>query len=241
MEQDLNMLKLYSWPTPNSYKVTILLRELKLPYEFHIVNISTGEQFDSEFIKLTPNNKIPVLVDSNPKNNNEALVLFESGCILEYLADKSGQFLEPFGDAARYETLKWLYWQMAGFGPMLGQNHHFSQYAATKIPYAIDRYVNEAKRLYKVLDFQLAQTKGYVAGSKITIADFAIYPWTLSFDKQGIKMTDYPNVKKWMESIAARPAVVEAYLEGEKIKEGRATVTEEARKILFGQSGEHLK
>src|SRR5690606_32275559 len=153
------------------------------------------------------------LVDESPTNQKTPLALFESGCILEYLADKHARFLPPLGSAKRYETLQWLYWQMAGFGPMLGQNHHFSQYAPEKIPYAIERYMNESKRLYKVLDHQLSKTNAYVAGDEISIADFAIFPWTLSHDKQGIRLEDYPSLHKWHLLVKERPAVVAAYAE----------------------------
>lgn len=235
----MHRFQLYSWPTPNSYKVTILLRELGLPYDFHVVDISKGEQFLPDFLQKNPNNKIPVLVDDSVASS--PAVLFESGCILEYLADKTQKFLPPVGNPKRYEVLKWLYWQMAGFGPMLGQNHHFSQYAPEKIPYAIDRYVNESKRLYKVLDHQLARTQNFVAGTELSIADFAVYPWVVSHEKQGIDLKDYSAVKKWFETLSMRPSVVESYKEGDEIKKGRVTVTEESRKFLFGQKGDHLK
>jgi len=221
--------------------VSILLRELGQEYEFHLVDISKGEQFAPEFLKHNPNNKIPVLVDESPQIQKAPLALSESGCILEYLADKHAAFLPKQGEAQRYKTLQWLYWQMAGFGPMLGQNHHFSQYAPEKIPYAIERYLNETKRLYGVLDHQLEATQAFVAGSEISIADFAIFPWTVSHEKQGIRLEDFPSLHRWHKKIKERPAVVAAYQEGDSLKSGRTTVTEESRKFLFGQSGDHLK
>lgn len=230
---------LHSWPTPNSYKVAIALREMGYEYSFDLVDIANGAQFSAEFLAKNPNNKIPVLTDPNGPDDKE-ICLFESGAILEYLADKSGKFLAPAGSRLRYEQLQWLYWQMAGFGPMLGQNHHFSQYAPEKVPYAIERYLNESKRLYKVLDHKLAQSE-FVVGSELSIADFAIFPWTVSHKKQGIDLADYPALKSWHEKLAARPHFQAAYEEGLKLKDGRETVTEESRKILFGQSGSHLK
>jgi len=235
------MIKLYTWPTPNGYKVSIFLREAGIPYQAIPVSISRGEQFSPEFLRLTPNNKIPVLVDEAPSFAPAPVVLFESGCILEYLADKTGQFLAPIGSAARYETLKWLYWQMAGFGPMLGQNHHFSSYAPEKIPYAIKRYLDETRRLYTVLDHRLAESP-YVGGQDYGIADMAVYPWVVSHDKQGQKLEDFPHIKNWFEGLRERPAVRDAYAEGNRLRgEQGATVSESSKAILFGQTGDHLR
>lgn len=234
-------MKLYTWPTPNGYKVAIFLREAKIPYEAVGVNISQGDQFKPDFLKLTPNNKIPALFDDAPKISAEPVVLFESGCILEYLADKTGQFLAAIGTKERYLTLQWLYWQMAGLGPMLGQNHHFSSYAPEKIPYAIDRYMNETKRLYTVLDHQLEKSD-YVSGKDYTIADMAIYPWIVAHPKQGQNLDDYPALKAWFAKIKERPAVVEAYEEGKALRgDYGPTVNTNSAALLFGQSGDHLR
>ncbi|MEO5667775.1 MAG: glutathione S-transferase N-terminal domain-containing protein [Bdellovibrionota bacterium] len=220
------MIKLYTWPTPNGYKVAIFLRESQTSYEAIGVNISKGEQFQPEFLKLNPNNKIPALFDDAPSFGKASVALFESGCILEYLADKTGRFLAPLGTPERYETLQWLYWQMAGLGPMLGQNHHFSSYAPEKIPYAIDRYLNETKRLYTVLDHRL-ESSPYVSGKDYGIADMATYPWIVSHDKQGQKLEDYPHLKKWFDAIQTRPAVQAAYAEGSRLRgENGATVSD---------------
>ncbi len=235
------MIKLYTWPTPNGYKVSILLREAQIPYDAVPVNISRGDQFKEEFLKLTPNNKIPVLVDTSPMRGDKPIVLFESGAILEYLADKSGLFLAPFGEPERYESLKWLYWQMAGLGPMLGQNHHFSSYAPEKIPYAIERYLNETRRLYTVLDHRL-ESSPYVGGKDYSIADMAAYPWIVSHEKQGQRLEDYPSLKIWFDKLHARPAVRAAYEEGKSLRGDQGpTVTAGSQAILFGQTGEHLK
>jgi GSH-dependent disulfide-bond oxidoreductase len=235
------MIKLYTWPTPNGYKVSIFLREAQLSYEAVPVNISRGDQFKAEFLELTPNNKIPVLVDAAPIKGSEPVVLFESGAILEYLADKTGLFLAPLGEPERYEALKWLYWQMAGLGPMLGQNHHFSSYAPEKIPYAIERYLNETRRLYTVLDHRL-QSSEYVGGSEYGIADMAAYPWIVSHDKQGQRLEDYPSLKAWFDKLRARPAVLAAYEEGKRLRGDQGpTVSAASQTILFGQTGEHLK
>jgi GSH-dependent disulfide-bond oxidoreductase len=234
------MITLYSWPTPNHYKVTCFLREAHINYDVQVVHIGKGEQFSSDYLKICPNNKIPALTDASPSTGTEPLTLFESGCILEYLADKTGLFLAPIGQTQRYEVLKWLYWQMAGLGPMLGQNHHFSQYASEKIPYAIQRYLNETKRLYTVLDHQIAN-KDFVVGNSLSLADFAIYPWIVPHEKQGQNLNDYPNIKKWFERLTQRPAFQQAYQEGALLKGGQETVTEESKSILFGQSGQQLR
>ncbi|NCN40254.1 thiol:disulfide oxidoreductase [bacterium] len=239
MSNSSKALKLYSWPTPNSFKVSIALREMGLEYDFFMVNISEGEQFSPEFLKLNPNNKIPVLVDANGPEGEE-FHIFESGAILEYLADKTGMFLDQKKSSQRYKTLQWVYWQMAGLGPMLGQNHHFSQYAPEKIPYAIDRYISETTRLYKLLDWQL-RSNTYVAGDELSIADFACYPWIVSHEKQSMKLEDFPSLQKWFVELGKREHFIAAYREGDELKAGRNTVTEESRKFLFGQKGDHLK
>ncbi|NQY89584.1 MAG: glutathione S-transferase N-terminal domain-containing protein [Colwellia sp.] len=224
-------LDLYYWTTPNGHKITIFLEEVGLPYNLYPIDINKGEQFTAEFLAISPNNRIPALVDPTPIDSDESLSIFESGAILEYLADKTGTFL-PQSGAARYNVLQWLYWQMGGLGPMAGQNHHFSQYAAEKIPYAISRYVNETARLYNVLDKQLAD-KAFIAG-EYSIADMASYPWIRSYEKQSQDLNDFPNVKSWFERISARPAVIQAYAKAATINNSVA-VTEAGKSILFGQ------
>lgn len=227
------MIDLYYWTTPNGHKVSILLEEAGLEYSVRPVHIGKGEQFAPEFLKIAPNNRIPAIVDYAPADGGEPIALFESGAILEYLADKSGQFL-PRETRARFEVLQWLYWQMGGVGPMAGQNHHFVRYAPEPIPYAIDRYVKETARLYGVLDRQLAG-RDYVAGD-YSIADMAIYPWAKLWEMQRQRLEDFPNMAAWLERIGARPAVQRAYALVEKVNEDpQALLTAEARKLLFGQ------
>lgn len=198
------MIDLYSWPTPNGHKIHIMLEECGLPYRVHPVNISANEQFKPEFLAISPNNKIPAMVDSDGPDG-KPMSVFESGAMLLYLAGKTGRFLGKT-DRARYETLQWLMFQMGGLGPMLGQAHHFRFYAPEKVPYAIERYTQEAKRLYSVLDKRLSQTR-YLAGRDYTIADMAVFPWLRTWERQGVQMGDYPAVEKWFNAIAARPAV----------------------------------
>ena len=202
------MIDVYSWATPNGHKVHIMLEEcgyrLGKDWLAHPVNISNGDQFEAGFLKISPNNKIPAMVDPQGPDG-KPISLFESGAILLYLASKTGKFL-PKGDRAKYEVLQWLMFQMGGVGPMLGQNHHFRQYAPEKIEYAVNRYTNEAKRLYGVMDKQLASTK-FIAGNSYSIADMAIFPWLRNWENQGMDLADYPHVKKWFDLIAARPAV----------------------------------
>lgn len=227
------MIDLYYWTTPNGHKVSILLEETGLEYSVRPVHIGKGEQFAPEFLKIAPNNRIPAIVDHAPVDGGEPIALFESGAILEYLADKSGQFL-PRETRARFEVLQWLYWQMGGVGPMAGQNHHFVRYAPEPIPYAINRYVKETARLYGVLDRQLAGRE-YVAGD-YSIADMAIYPWAKLWEMQRQRLEDFPNMAAWLERIGARPAVQRAYALVEKVNEDpQALLTAEARKLLFGQ------
>ncbi len=203
------MIDVYSWPTPNGHKVHIMLEECgyKLGRDWlaHPVHIGQGEQFTPEFLTISPNNKIPALVDPVGPDG-KPISLFESGAILLYLAAKTGKFL-PKTDRAKFEVLQWLMFQMGGVGPMLGQNHHFRTYAPEKIPYAIDRYTNEAKRLYGVMDKQLALGK-YIAGNTYSIADMAIYPWLRNWKNQGMDWADYPRLKEWFDTVGARPAVV---------------------------------
>ena len=198
------MIDLYSWATPNGHKIPILLEELALPYTVHPVDIGRGEQFTPEFLAISPNNKIPAIVDRDGPDGRP-IALFESGAILIYLAEKTGRFL-PADPRGRYATLQWLMWQMGSIGPMLGQAHHFRQYAPEKLPYAIDRYTNEARRLYGVLDRRLAAQR-YLAGDDYTIADIATFPWCRSAANQGVDWADFPHARRWFDAVAARPAV----------------------------------
>ncbi len=194
------MIDLYTWTTPNGRKVSIMLEEVGLPYEVHPINISQGEQFDPKFLEISPNNKIPGIVD-----RDNGYSMFESGAILIYLAEKTDRFL-PKDPVQKYKTLEWLMWQMGGVGPMFGQAHHFLRAAPTKIEYGIKRYVDEAKRLYGVLDKQLA-SNAFAAGSDYTIADMAIFPWAARHEWHTVNLADFPNVKRWYDIINARPAV----------------------------------
>lgn len=223
------MIEVYSWPTPNGHKVHIMLEECGLPYQAIPVNIGAGDQFKPDFLKISPNNKIPALVDPDGPDG-KPISLFESGAILLYLAAKTGKFL-PRTDRAKYEVLQWLMFQMGGLGPMLGQAHHFRIYAPEKIEYAIQRYTNEAKRLYGVLNQQLAKHK-YIAGNQYTIADIAIFPWLRSWQNQGIDWADYPHLKKWFDTVALRPAVKR----GVEVLAGlRKPITDQtSRENLFG-------
>ncbi len=227
------MIDLYYWTTPNGHKVSIFLEEAGLDYRIVPVHIGKGEQFEPEFLKIAPNNRIPAIVDHAPADAGGPIALFESGAILEYLADKSGLFL-PRETRARFGVLQWLYWQMGSVGPMAGQNHHFVRYAPEPIPYAIDRYVKETARLYGVLDRQLAERE-YVAGD-YSIADMAIYPWATLWEAQQQKIENFPHMAAWLERIAARPAVQRAYALVAQVNEDpKALLTAEARRLLFGQ------
>jgi len=226
------VIDLYYWTTPNGHKITIFLEETGLPYRIVPVNIGRGDQFKPEFLRISPNNRIPAIVDDAPAVGGRLVSVFESGAILQYLAEKTGKFL-PKDLHGRVEVIQWLFWQMGGLGPMAGQNHHFNQYAPQKIPYAIERYVNETNRLYSVLDKRLADRE-FVAGD-YSIADMASYPWVVPYERQGQKLDDFPNLKRWFETIRARPAVVRAYELAKKINV-RPTVSEESKSILFGQT-----
>jgi GST-like protein len=201
------MIDLYYWTTPNGHKITIFLEEAGLPYKISPINIGKGMQFEPAYLAISPNNKIPAIVDQAPLAG-KPLSVFESGAILVYLADKSKKFIGE-NLLERTKTLEWLFWQMAGLGPMLGQNHHFLQYAPEKIPYAIERYVNETKRLYTVLNQQLAHQE-FMAGN-YSIADMASFPWVLGYENQQINIKDFPNIQRWLTAIAQRPAVRRAY------------------------------
>ncbi|CAN0622290.1 disulfide reductase [Burkholderia multivorans] len=223
------MIDVYSWATPNGHKVHIMLEETGLDYRAHPIDIGAGDQFSPEFLKISPNNKIPAIVDQDGPGG-QPLALFESGAILVYLAEKTGRFL-PADPVGRYTTLEWLMFQMGGIGPMLGQAHHFRLYAPEKIDYAINRYTNEAQRLYNVMDKRLGET-AYLAGDDYTIADIAAFPWTRSWQNQGIALDALPNVKRWHEAIAARPAVQRGV---EVLASLRQPLQDDrAREVLFG-------
>ncbi|PSR16094.1 thiol:disulfide oxidoreductase [filamentous cyanobacterium CCP3] len=225
------MIDLYYWTTPNGHKITIFLEEADVDYTIKPIHIGKGEQFAPDFLKIAPNNRIPAIVDHEPADGGEPLSLFESGAILQYLAEKTGQFL-PTGLRDRANVMQWLFWQMGGLGPMLGQNHHFGSYAPEKIPYAINRYVKETERLYGVLDTQL-EGRDFIAGD-YSIADMACYPWIVPYQTQQQNLDDFPNLKRWFEAIQSRPAVQQAYDIAKTIS-SESTMTEEAKKILFGQ------
>ena len=230
------MIDFYYWTTPNGHKVTIFLEEAQLRYSIKPINISKGDQFEPTFLAISPNNRIPAIVDYQPlpgaeDGAEEPLSLFESGAILQYLADKTGRFL-PAAGKPRYQVLQWLYWQMGGLGPMAGQNHHFSTYAPEKIPYAIQRYVDETNRLYGVLNTQLAN-KDYICGD-YSIADMACYPWIKPYERQGQDLRDFPSLESWFLRMSERPAIKKAYEIAESINQSPA-VTEEGKAILFGQ------
>jgi len=226
------MIDLYYWTTPNGHKITIFLEETGIPYSIKPVNIGVGDQFKPEFLAISPNNRIPAIVDQGPADGGKPLSVFESGAILQYLAEKTGKFL-PADVRGRTEVMQWLFWQMGGLGPMLGQNHHFRNYVTEKIPYAIDRYVKETERLYGGLDDRLADRE-FAAGD-YSIADMACYPWIALYERQGQNLDDYPNVKRWFLTIQQRPAVQRAYAIAKKINDAPSGMTEQAKAILFGQ------
>jgi len=223
------LIEVYSWATPNGHKVHIMLEECALPYRVHPIDIGAGDQFSKEFLAISPNNKVPAIVDADGPDG-QPISLFESGAILLYLAAKAGRFL-PADVRGKYEVLQWLMFQMAGVGPMLGQAHHFRIYAAEKIPYAIDRYTNEARRLYGVMDTRLAKSK-YIGGAEYSIADIAIFPWLRSWKNQGIDWAEFPHLKGWFDEIATRPAV----MRGIEVLAGarKALTGDKARDVLFG-------
>lgn len=232
------MIDLYYWTTPNGHKVTLFLEESRLPYTLLPINIGQGDQFKPEFLRIAPNNRIPAIVDQAPQDGGKPIPLFESGAILHYLAEKTGQFLST-DLRIRTETLQWLYWQMGGLGPMAGQNHHFNVYAPEKIAYAIDRYVRETGRLYGVLNKQLAE-RDFIAGD-YSIADMACYPWIVPHERQGQNLNDFPHLKRWYERIADRPATQRAYALVEQINPGSPAHNEQARQILFGQDAKTIR
>jgi GSH-dependent disulfide-bond oxidoreductase len=223
------MIDLYFAPTPNGWKITILLEEAGLPYTVHQMQLGRGDQHQLEFLKLSPNGRMPAIVDRAPADGGEPVAMFESGAILIYLAEKSGQFM-PQATRARFEVMQWLMWQMGGLGPMLGQNGHFLLYAPEKIPYAIDRYGREAKRLYGVLDGHLGEGRDYIAG-EYSIADIACFPWIMTHKAQGLTLDDFSNIKRWYALLRARPRLQAGLAVG---KGARAPMDEQARKIMFG-------
>ena len=227
------MIDLYYWTTPNGHKMTMFLEETGMPYTIHPVNIGKGDQFKPEFLKISPNNRIPAIVDSTPADGGEPIAMFESGAILLYLADKVDRFI-PRDTRARLDCIQWLFWQMGNLGPLAGQNHHFVHYAPEKIPYAIDRFVNETGRLYAVLNKRLADRE-FITG-EYTIADMASYPWVLP-ERQSQNIDDFPHLKRWKEAIKARPATERAYAKAKEINPGAGGIrTEAEKKILFGQT-----
>ncbi len=226
------MIDLYTWPTPNGHKVHIMLEEVGIEYKIIPINIGRGDQFDPDFLRISPNNKMPAMVDPEGPDG-KPYSLFESGAILMYLAEKTGQFM-PQESAARYLVIQWLMFQMGTVGPMLGQAHHFRSYAPEPMPYAVDRYTNEARRIYNVIDKRLSEVE-YLAGD-YSIADIATFPWLRSHKRQGQDLDDFPNVKRWFEAINARPAVqrgLEVLAEERRKPEG---MDEKAKEILFGST-----
>lgn len=232
------MIDLYYWTTPNGHKITMFLEEVGLKYEIIPVNIGAGDQFKPDFLKIAPNNRIPAIVDHEPADKGEPISVFESGAILHYLAEKCGQFL-PTEVRARTQVMEWLFWQMAGLGPMAGQNHHFNVYAPEPIEYAIDRYTRETGRLYGVLNKRL-ENREYIV-DEYSIADMACYPWIVSHERQKQDLDDFPHLKAWFERIQARPATKRAYEIAEKMDTGPSVSDERSRQILFGQDASTIK
>ncbi len=231
------MIELYYWPTPNGHKITMFLEEAGLPYRLHPVDISAGDQLKPDFLKISPNNRMPAIIDPEPAGRGEPVSVFESGAILLYLAEKTGKFLAK-DLRGRIAATEWLFWQVGGLGPMAGQNHHFVQYAPAKIPYAIDRYVKETNRLYGVLDRRLAG-RDFICGTEYTIADMAAYPWIVPWKRQQQDLDAFPNLGRWFEMVRVRSATVRAYEKGEPYM-NRPAVTEEGKKILFGQTAQSV-
>ncbi|MDX2218157.1 MAG: glutathione S-transferase N-terminal domain-containing protein [Burkholderiales bacterium] len=233
------MIDLYYWPTPNGHKITLFLEEAKMAYRLRPVNIGKGEQFAPDFLKISPNNRMPAIVDHHPVDDGAPITVFESGAILLYLAGKSGKFI-PKDLRGQVDCLQWLMWQMGGLGPMLGQNHHFNHYAPEKIPYAIERYVKETSRLYGVLNKRLKGRK-FICGDQYTIADMACYPWILP-DRQGQNMADFPELARWHASIKDRPATTKAYAKSKDVNPNPPqAITDAQRKVLFGQDKSAVK
>ena len=231
------MIELYYWTTPNGHKLTMFLEEAGVDYRIVPVNIGTGEQFKPEFLRISPNNRIPAIIDHALVDGGDPLSMFESGAILLYLAEKTGRFL-PADLRGRVEVLQWLFWQMGGLGPMAGQNHHFAHYAPEKLPYAIDRYVNETGRLYAVMNKRLADRE-FLAGA-YSIADMASYPWIIP-ERQGQDLAEFPHLARWRAAIAARPATQRAYARAKEINTAATVDDPKAKAILFGQGKEVVR
>jgi GST-like protein len=233
------LIDLYYWTTPNGHKITMFLEETGTPYRILPINIGRGEQFAPEFLRISPNNRIPAIVDTEPGPGESPLAIFESGAILEYLAEKTGALL-PRSKHERFDVLQWLYWQVANLGPMAGQNHHFTQYAPAKVPYAIERYVKETSRLYAVLDRRL-EGREFITG-EFSIADIASYPWIVSHERQQQKLEDYPNLARWFNAIRARPATQRAYARAAEINPpSKPVMADQARRILVGQDASTVR
>ena len=230
------MIDLHYWPTPNGHKITIFLEEAGLPYTIHKVDIGKGDQFQPDFLKIAPNNRMPAIVDHAPKDGGSPISIFESGAILQYLAEKTGKFLST-DIRKKTETMQWLFWQMGGLGPMAGQNGHFNVYAPEKVPYAMERYTKETSRLYGVLNKRLADRE-FMAGD-YSIADMASYPWIVPYEVHKQTLSDFPHLLRWFETIKARPAVVKAYEQA--LPYGQKPMTDEQRKVLFGQDEKTVK
>ncbi len=225
-------IELYYWPTPNGWKITIMLEETGLPYELHYINIGRGDQFEPDFLKIAPNNRMPAIVDPDGPGGTPISV-FESGAILQYLGRKTGQFY-PADERQRVAVEEWLFWQMGGLGPMAGQAHHFRQYAPEQVPYAIERYTNEVNRLYGVMNRQLAD-RAFLAGD-YSIADMACIGWVRPYERQGQDLNDFPHLKRWFETMMARPAVIKGVEIGKEMREqSNLADDKEAQKVLFGQ------
>jgi GST-like protein len=230
------VIDLYYWTTPNGHKITIALEELGLPYRIRPVNIGRGEQFEPAFLRISPNNRIPAIIDDSPADRAGPLSIFESGAILTYLAEKAGRLL-PADPRGKAEVMQWLFWQVGGLGPMAGQNHHFVQYAPERIPYAIERYVKETARLYRVMNTRLAD-RPYLAGD-YSIADIASYPWVVPHEKQQQNLDGFPNLKRWFAAMSQRPAVERAYEVARQLQ--TQPFDEAAKKVLFGQGADVQK
>ncbi len=232
------MIDLYYWPTPNGWKISILLEECGLPYQLRPINIGKGEQFSPEFLAISPNNRMPAIVDHDTGDGQAPIPVFESGAILIYLAEKTGQFM-PSDLRGKNQVIQWLMWQMGGLGPMAGQNGHFLLYAPEKIPYALHRYASEVDRLYGVLNTQLGKTGAYVAGSDYSIADMAIFPWVRTHKAQQVDLDHFPHVRRWYEDLFQRPAVKRGLDLGKDLR--APALTEEARQSLFGQTAQSVR
>jgi GSH-dependent disulfide-bond oxidoreductase len=232
------MIDLHYWPTPNGWKISIMLEECGMPYRLKPVNIGRGEQFSCDFLAISPNNRMPAIVDHDPAGGGAPVSVFESGAILIYLAEKTGRFLGN-GLRSRVAALEWLMWQMGGLGPMAGQNGHFLLYAPQKIAYAVERYTSEVNRLYGVLDQQLERTGAYVAGDDYSIADMAIFPWVRIWKAQQVPLDDFAHVKAWHDAMRQRPAVRRGIDAGKELR--ASGLDDEARKVLFGQTAQTLR